>query len=167
MSSYDKISQGNSFLRPSGGDPDPQLKKQAQRDVLDFEKMMADDDKPDTEIKTHETGVESADKNTEVLDYTQIDDNVMETDSGEDLFRRSLDSLEKLQDEWVQTIGKLEYSEPAEIDGENIDNYVDNMREMADNTRQSLFVATKYQTITSFGSIILQQLGNLMSFIKS
>ncbi|MGD8833434.1 MAG: hypothetical protein PVJ19_00795 [Desulfobacteraceae bacterium] len=165
MVSYDKISQGNSFLKPGGGEPDPQFKKLTQRDVLDFEKMMTDE--PASKIKPNESGVESVDRDMEVLDYNLIDYELMETDSGEELFQRSLDSLEKLQNEWVQTIGKLEYSEPSEIGVEDIDGYVDNMREMADNTRQSLFVATKYQTITSFGSIILQQLGNLMSFIKS
>lgn len=165
MGSYDKISQGNSLMQPAGGDPDQQLKKPAKEDVLDFEKMMADE--PATESKTQESGVESDDTDFEVLDYNQIDHEIIEIDSGEDLFQRSLDRLEKLQDEWVQTIGKLEYSEPTEIGEDGIDSYVDNMREMADNTRQSLFVATKYQTITSFGSIILQQLGNLMSFIKS
>jgi hypothetical protein len=165
MSLYEKIDQGNSILKPAGGDPDQQLKKPAKSDVLDFEKMM--EDEPADEIKTLESGVESVEKDVEVLDYNKIDQETIEIDSGEDLFRRSLDSLEKLQDEWVQTIGKLDYSEPMEIGTNDIDAYVDNMREMADNTRQSLFVATKYQTITSFGSIILQQLGNLMSFIKS
>jgi hypothetical protein len=165
MGAYDKISQGNSFLPPAGGDSDPQFKNPAKRDVLDFEKLMSDE--PASEIKTQESGVESVDKDVEVLDYRLIDYEAVETDSGEDLFQRSLESLEKLDNEWANTIGKLEYSEPSEIGADNIDSYVGNMREMANNTRQSLFVATAYQTITSFGSAILQQLGNLMSFIKS
>jgi hypothetical protein len=165
MGAYDKINQGDSLLSPAGGNPNPQSKKPAQRDVLDFEKMMASE--PATEIETYATGMQStSSKNIEVIDY-QGDHEVLEIETGEDLFKRSLDSIEKLQDEWVQTIGKLEHSELPEIGEDNIDAYVDSMREMAYDTRESIFVATKYQTITSFGSIILQQLGNLMSFIKS
>jgi hypothetical protein len=167
MGIYDKVNQGDIILSPAGGNPDPQSKKPAQRDVLDFEKMMASE--PATELQTCETGVECSDTssmNVDVIDYRSEYEAEM-ADSGEELFKRSIESLEKLQDEWVQTIGKLEHSELPEVGEDNIDTYVDNMREMAQDTRESLFVATKYQTITSFGSIILQQLGNLMSFIKS
>ncbi|MGD9247083.1 MAG: hypothetical protein PVI60_03940 [Desulfobacteraceae bacterium] len=164
MGLYEQVHQGDSFSPLTGGGSDTPFKKPAQRDVLDFEKMMADE--PANDISTYDSGVESVDQNIDVIDYSQIDAEFRDADSGGDLFQRSLDGIEKLQDEWVQTIGKLENSEPLEIDGDNIDSYVGNMREMADNTRDSLFVATKYQTITSFGSIILQQLGNLMSFIK-
>jgi hypothetical protein len=165
MGSYDKVSQGNFTIPATESDSDPLIKNTRQRDVLDFEKMMTRES--EGEIKTYDSSGRSEEEKYQEIEYDLIQYEVEETDGGEDLFQRSLDGIEQLQEEWVQTIGKLEYSEPSQASGENIDTYVDNMREMAENTRRSLFVATKYQTITSFGSIILQQLGNLMSFIKS
>jgi hypothetical protein len=165
MGSYDKISQGDFTIPAAEGNSDPLVKKTRQRDVLDFEKMMTRES--ETEIKIYDSSGTSEEKNYEEIDYNLIEYEVEDVEASQDLVQRSLDSIEKLQDEWVQTIGKLEYSEPSPIGVDNIDSYVDNMREMAENTRRSLFVATKYQTITSFGSVILQQLGNLMSFIKS
>jgi uncharacterized protein (DUF885 family) len=165
MGSYDRINQGDFTLPATEGDSDPLLKQPRQRDVLDFEKMMTRES--ETEIQTYDSSGKVEDKNSEEINYDLIEYEVVDTDGGEDLFQRSLNSIEQLQDEWVQTIGKLEYSEPSQAGADNFDAYVDNMRDMAENTRRSLFVATKYQTITSFGSVILQQLGNLMSFIKS
>jgi hypothetical protein len=166
MGSHYKLYQDNNILPPAGGDPVSMFEKPAQKDVLDFEKLM--ESEPTTEIQKHESGASSDEPDILVIDHDQIHSEVMETGAGEDLFQRSLDSIEQLQDEWVRTIGKLEQPEFSAIGvDDNIDSYVGNMKEMADSTRQSLFVATKYQTITSFGSIILQQLGNLMSFIKS
>jgi hypothetical protein len=165
MGAYNKINQDGFTLPAAEGGTDPHLKKPLEKDVLDFEKMMSSE--PATEIETYHSSGNSDGKDYEVIDYELIEYEVGKGNGGEELLQRSLESIEKLQDEWVQSIGKLEYSEPSEISGDNIDTYVDNMREMADNTRRSIFVATKYQTITSFGSVILQQLGNLMSFIKS